>query len=149
MISLKRKQDGFTIVELLIVIVIIGILAALVIVTFSNTQKKARDADRKTDINATYSQLEVYFADKAQYPTITNLNDGAWRTANLKDLKVELITAPSGAAALVAAGAAVSNYMYVATPAACDNAVGNECTGYTLTATLENGGTFVKTGSNN
>ena len=43
MISLK-KQKGFTLVELLIVIIIIGILATLVIVTFSGVQAKARDS---------------------------------------------------------------------------------------------------------
>ena len=58
MVSLKQRQSGFTIVELLIVIVIIGILATLVIVTFSGVQQKARDSERKTDINAIAGQLE-------------------------------------------------------------------------------------------
>lgn len=152
MISLNRKQQGFTIVELLIVIVVIGILAALVVTTFSGTQKKARDAERKSDINILYSQLEVYFADKATYPTLANLNDGAangWRVTNMKDLKDDALKDPKGTAATLVAAPASSSYAYAVTPANCDNTTGNECTGYTLTATLEGGGTFVKTGSNN
>jgi prepilin-type N-terminal cleavage/methylation domain-containing protein len=50
MISLKNKASkGFTIVELLIVIVVIGILAALVVTTYNGIQQKARDTERKTD----------------------------------------------------------------------------------------------------
>ena len=64
MVSLKQRQSGFTIVELLIVIVIIGILATLVIVTFSGVQQKARDSERKTDINAIAGQLEAGYANK-------------------------------------------------------------------------------------
>lgn len=155
MISLKNKQKGFTIVELLIVIVVIGILAAIVIVTFTGVQKKARDSDRKSDINATSGLLEVYFADKGQYPTLGNLNSpntatGDWRFDNMKDLKDPLITAPgSTTAALVSGAGTTSAYGYVTIPGTCDNSVGNECTGYTLTGTLEQGAPFVKNGANN
>lgn len=149
MISLKRKQSGFTIVELLIVIVVIGILAAIVITTFTGVQKKGRDADRKSDINAIYSQAEVYFAQNSKYPTLANLNDDAWRSANVKGLSDDAITAPGGDDALVADGAAINNYQYVTAPANCDNGAQGDCTGFTLTATLESGGTFEKTGSNN
>src|SRR5690606_24488036 len=52
----KTYQKGFTVVELLIVIVVIGILAALVLNTFAGIQQKARDTERKTDINAVATQ---------------------------------------------------------------------------------------------
>lgn len=152
MISLKRKQSGFTIVELLIVIVVIGILAAIVITTFTGVQKKGRDADRKSDINAIYSQLEVYFAQEGKYPTLAQLQDDDFRNDNMKGLSNDAITAPGQTVdadgTLVATGAATGNYQYVATPADCNNTT-TDCTGFTLTSTLEAGGNFEKTGSNN
>lgn len=150
MISLKRKQSGFTIVELLIVIVVIGILAAIVITTFTGVQKKGRDADRKSDINAIYSQVEVYFAENQKYPTLANLNDDTWRDANVKGLSDDTIHAPNSTTDMVATGGTTSNYQYTPTPANCDNTATNgDCTGFTLTANLEAGGTFSKAGSNN
>lgn len=154
MISLKNKrinkQQGFTIVELLIVIVVIGILAAIVITTFAGVQKKARDSDRKSDASSMSKQAEVYFGENSKYPSLANFNDAAFRTANLKGLSDSAITAPGGTAALVGSGAAINNYQYVATPAGCDNGAAGDCSGFTLTATLESSTTpFVVTGSNN
>ena len=51
MISLKKRNQGFTIVELLIVIVVIGILALLVITTYSGIQQKARNSKRQADLS--------------------------------------------------------------------------------------------------
>ena len=67
MLKLK-SQKGFTIVELLIVIVVIGILAALVLNTFAGVQKRARDTQRQTAINSMATQLEVYYNDRGSYP---------------------------------------------------------------------------------
>jgi prepilin-type N-terminal cleavage/methylation domain-containing protein len=47
-----KSKSGFTIVELLIVIVVIGILAAIVIVAYTGVQQKARDAQRRSDLSA-------------------------------------------------------------------------------------------------
>jgi prepilin-type N-terminal cleavage/methylation domain-containing protein len=149
MISLKRKQSGFTIVELLIVIVVIGILAAIVITTFTGVQKKGRDADRKSDINAIYSQVEVYFAENAKYPSLANMNDSTFRSTNLKGLSDDALTDPKGSSATLVGTPASNSYAYAATPSGCDNGANGDCTGFTLTATLEAGGTFVKNGSNN
>ena len=53
-----RKESGFTIIELLIVIAIIGILATLVLTNFQGAQAKGRDTVRKNDINSLY-QMET------------------------------------------------------------------------------------------
>ena len=139
MFSLK-KQKGFTIVELLIVIVVIGILATLVIVTFSGIQQKGRNSQRQTDINAIQSHVEAVYASDGKYPTLANLNDSTWRAANTKGLAPEALADPKNAATQTLVGtvpaAGTYSYAYVVTPTGCDNTA-TDCTGYTLTAHQE------------
>lgn len=54
-----HKQKGFTIVELLIVIVVIGVLAAITIVAFNGIQGRARDSQRKSDLSAIAKAINV------------------------------------------------------------------------------------------
>jgi prepilin-type N-terminal cleavage/methylation domain-containing protein len=150
MTSKLKKQQGFTIVELLIVIVVIGILAALVITTFTGIQKKARDTERQTDIKAVHGQVEAYYAQNGRYPTLTDINDSTWRTTNMKGLDTEALKDPKGSAATLAAAAAANTYSYDVQRTGggtCDNST-NDCAQYTLTATLEGGGTYTKTNLN-
>lgn len=65
----KLKTDrGFTIVELLIVIVVIAILAAITIVAFNGVQQRARDAERASDVAAIAKALSAYIADGNTVP---------------------------------------------------------------------------------
>src|SRR5579864_1023103 len=156
MISLKKNNRGFTIVELLIVIVVIGILAALVIVTYNGIQQKARDTQRKTDIDALASHAEAYNAQTGYYPCLASVtstcasdfNSATFRSANMKGLPSAALQDPQGAAQTLCGTVQASCYAYVAAPAGCDDASNGNCTSYTLTATLEAGGTFVKQSSN-
>ncbi len=150
--SLKQKQQGFTIVELLIVIVVIGILAALVITTFTGIQQRARNTERQTDVKAIHGQVEAYYAQNGRYPTLNNMNDTGFRTANMKGLDVDALKDPKGTAGTLAGAAAANVYSYDVQRAGggtCDNADGgNDCAQYTLTATNEGGGTYTKTNLN-
>jgi prepilin-type N-terminal cleavage/methylation domain-containing protein len=139
MISLKRKQSGFTIVELLIVIVVIGILATLVLVTFTGIQERARNTKRQTDILAVASHIEAYFADSGNYPTLANMNDPTWVSTNLKGLDPAALEDPKGSAETLVSAPVADAYAYQPTDDngnACDN-VTTDCTKYTLTATYE------------
>lgn len=62
------KQRGFTIVELLIVIVVIGILAAITIVAYNGVQARARDNTRMSDLSTIRKALEMYKSENGQYP---------------------------------------------------------------------------------
>lgn len=65
----KTFSQGFTILELMVVMAIIGILAALSIVSFQSSQIKARDSERKSNLKQIGLALETYYNDKGQYPT--------------------------------------------------------------------------------
>jgi type II secretion system protein G len=65
----QPKQRGFTIVELLIVIVVIAILAAIVIVAYQGIQGRARDSARLSDMKMIMKALEVYKTNTGSYPS--------------------------------------------------------------------------------
>lgn len=69
---MKKTTSGFTIVELLIVIVVIGILAAITIVAYNGIQQRGRDAQRSSDIASIQKALELYHIDNGGYPTCSN-----------------------------------------------------------------------------
>lgn len=80
---LKTKQRGFTIVELLIVVVIIGILAAIVVVAYNGITQQARDNVRKQDVAAIAKVLKLYAVDNGGLMSTgsgcgANDNGGGW-----------------------------------------------------------------------
>lgn len=145
MVSLKQRQSGFTIVELLIVIVIIGILATLVIVTFSGVQQRARDSERKTDVNALAGQLEAAYANVGYYPGLAGFNDAATRSTLEIKLDTKALADPknkgqeslvAGEATQAAFASADWRYHYDAT-GCTGTGTAEQCTGYKLSTYLE------------
>lgn len=65
---MRRSISGFTIVELLIVIVIIAILAAISIVSYVGVQASAQDAKRLQDASSIQKALELYKIEHGRYP---------------------------------------------------------------------------------
>ena len=70
------KTGGFTIVELLVVIVIIGILATLAIVSYTGISQKAIAASLQSDLSGAKNQLALYYVDHGAYPTIAPTKSG-------------------------------------------------------------------------
>jgi prepilin-type N-terminal cleavage/methylation domain-containing protein len=68
----KQKQTGFTIVELLIVIVVIGILAAITTVAYNGIQLRTRDTIRVSDLRSIHKSIELYKAENGSYPLPAN-----------------------------------------------------------------------------
>ncbi len=64
----KLNQKGFTIIELLVVIVIIGILVALALPNLFSAQARGRDSDRKNELKNLQQRLESHFNDNDAYP---------------------------------------------------------------------------------
>lgn len=57
---MKTSRSGFTIVELIIVIAVIGILASITVVAFNGAQQRARDNKRVSDLQAIADAMELY-----------------------------------------------------------------------------------------
>lgn len=69
--SRQDTRRGFTIVELLIVIVVIGILAAITVVAYNGIQQRAQDSRRLSDLKNIEKALELYQVDNGKYPLAT------------------------------------------------------------------------------
>lgn len=77
-----NKQTGFTLFEMLVVISIIAILSALVSLSFSSAQKKARDSRRLQDMKTIQTSAEQFYSQNGYvYPVGTNTPDD-WTTSS-------------------------------------------------------------------
>lgn len=77
MLKQLKRNKGFTLIELLVVIAIIAILAVLIILNLSIARKKARDAQRKSDLSQIQIALENYADDNGVYPSGTSVSNCA------------------------------------------------------------------------
>jgi len=64
----KTGHKGFTLVELMIVVAIIGILAAIAIPQFAAYRTRAFNTAAQSDLRNVRTSMEAYFADNQQYP---------------------------------------------------------------------------------
>lgn len=126
---MTRRTSGFTVIELLIIVVVLSLAGIIFFVQKNNLQVIARDTQRKTAINAIYYSLEeVYYKQHSAYPKTITSNI-------LPAVDPETLIDPDDSAI----GEATSNYRYI--PVNCTD---NTCKSYTLRTTLENEADFVK-----
>ena len=65
----RRAQDGFTLIELMVVILIIGLLATIVVQNLRSATDKAKRVKAQADISQLKSALDRYYLDAGSYPT--------------------------------------------------------------------------------
>ena len=70
--KMRTNQKGFTLIELMIVVAIIGILAAIAIPNFLQYQMKAKTSEAKVNLGAIKTSLEAYRAENDTYIVCAN-----------------------------------------------------------------------------
>lgn len=98
----KQKQSGFTIVELLIVVVVIAILAAITIVSYNGIRQSAQNSQQVAALNTYVKALLAYSSENNQYPTTSSACFDGTTTCWSGTIS------PAGSAALVAG---ISTYL--------------------------------------
>lgn len=100
-----KNQKGFTLIELMVVVIIIGVLAAIAIPRFIGAQHKARVSAAKADVSIIREGLGLYAIDYGDYPT----------AATYAALRDSLVDADGNAyVTLPAVGATIDNVTYAA-----------------------------------
>lgn len=129
-----HRQKGFTVIELIVVIILAFAVAVLFFVQKQNIQATSHDQQRKTAINAIYYDLEkVFYPQNHYYPSQIN-------SSNLTAVEPNLFKDPSGQKI----NQPKSNYRYL--PSGC---VQDQCKSYILRTTLEKEADYTKHSKHN
>ena len=84
---IKRGEKGFTLIELMIVVAIIGILAAVAMPKFADLVRKSKEGATKGNLGTLRSALSIYYAD----------NEGMWPTTMTQMVAIQIAGANTGA----------------------------------------------------
>lgn len=133
-IILLMKRKGFTVIELAVVIVLLGVGTWLFFSEKERVDAVQRDAARKIAINAMYYNLEeVYYEKNKFYPASID-------SKTLRAMDASLFNDPYG----TKLGESESDYRYIGK----DCGTEGQCKAYELRSTMEREGDFVKTNRN-
>jgi type IV pilus assembly protein PilA len=110
----RQSEEGFTLIELMVVVLIMGILMAIAIPTFLATQGSAHDAAAKSNATNAFTNEKAYYADNQAFSTSgSSLDDSLpWGTA-LNDVQV-YTDGSTNTNLLIVAGSKSGNCYYIA-----------------------------------
>ncbi|MEI6054344.1 MAG: prepilin-type N-terminal cleavage/methylation domain-containing protein [Candidatus Saccharibacteria bacterium] len=145
-------RRGFTIVEIIIVITVMGILLILGVVNLSSSQISSRDAERKSDVETIAMHLETFYnsgtdgsSTIGRYPSIAEMTGLPSQIKNLRDIDPRSLKSPGETnTSLIGYNGgidipAINKYTYW--PRKSDkspcNATGDECRSFTIIYKLE------------
>lgn len=88
-LNARRRAGGFTLLELIVVIAIIGILATIALPALRDVPRRAQEAALKTDLRTMRDVINQYYGDKGRYPpTLEALVEAGY----LRDIPIDPIT---------------------------------------------------------
>ena len=122
-----KKSSGFTLIEILVVVTIIGLLTLTAVVTYGAFLKQSMDAKRKGDLGQISAALEMYRSINNTYP----------------EIGLSQLTTPTIYIQSVPTDPKIASYTYYyksvdSAGGACDGSAADSCASYTLGAHLEN-----------
>lgn len=131
--KLSTNSEGFTVIELLVVILVFVGVAVVAVTNVRNLKAEQRDSVSKSDINATYYQLESFYEKNGYYPQKVDV-------ATLKGIDPESLKDDLGKTINEEGG------IYTYNAISCSEA---KCKRFELTAKLEKEADYVKQSLNN
>jgi prepilin-type N-terminal cleavage/methylation domain-containing protein len=119
----NQSKKGFTLVELLVVISIIGLLSTIAVVSLGSARGKSRDAKRIADMKQVSTALEQYYADQGNYPA--SATSGAAASGQVIGTSATTDTLTNSAAGF---GTGTSGTVYMGRIPLCPGTLGTTCT---------------------
>ncbi len=93
--KLSSSNRGFTLVELMIILVSLGIIVAIIYHTYSGIQNQSINTKKETAIRTLQESIEKFYSKNMYYPSLANINSSAWRNINMPGLTNTMLKDPT------------------------------------------------------